>query len=112
MNYIDEIAVQIAKQLGDSDDEIDRMPMQDARLYHFYALLALTTGEHTTLENVHDAWSAWKASIDPDHRSLLPFDQLHPDTQELDRKYADAIRSVAVFIKAAPFVRAIVVSDG
>ena len=52
-------------------------------------------GTETTLENVHDAWSTWRDATRPDHPSLVPFAELAPDVQELDRKYADAIREVA-----------------
>jgi hypothetical protein len=93
MNYIDEIAVQIAQALDDPSP-----PQADMALYRIYALLALTTGIHTTLENVHDAWSAWEACLVPDHRSIVPFDQLTTEVQELDRKYANAIRMVAALL--------------
>lgn len=83
MNYIDAKAVAIAIRLGKHDP--------DMGLYRLYALLALTTGKATTLENVHDAWSAWRAATRPDHRSLVPFGLLPVDVQELDRKYMEAI---------------------
>jgi hypothetical protein len=44
---------------------------------------------------VHHAWSAWRAETKPDHRSLVPFEDLTPDVQELDSAYRDAIRAVA-----------------
>lgn len=60
-----------------------------------YALLVMTTGVSTTLEDVHDAWSIWQNYTQPDHRSLIPFDELTLEVQELDRKYMEAIHAVA-----------------
>jgi hypothetical protein len=40
---------------------------------------------------VHDAWSVWRNKTDPDHRSLIPFDDLTPEVQQLDSKYREAI---------------------
>ena len=85
MNYVSVIAGRLAAQMPGCSPDLLRM----------YALLVLTTGTETTLENVHDAWSAWRDASRPDHPSLIPFGELTPDVQELDRKYADAIREVA-----------------
>jgi hypothetical protein len=90
VNYIDEIAGSIG----------DLVPGNDIELLRLYALLVLTTGTDTSLENVHDAWSAWRAATRPDHPSLVPFAELSPQVQEYDRKYADAIREVAAALKA------------
>jgi hypothetical protein len=62
-----------------------------------YALLALTKGVETTLEDVHDAWAVWTATVRgrPDHRSLVPFDELDRETQEMDRIYMDGIHRAA-----------------
>jgi hypothetical protein len=43
----------------------------------------------------HDAWAVWRNTTRPDHPSLVPFDQLTPDVQELDRTYMDAIHRTA-----------------
>lgn len=64
-------------------------------LLKFYSLLVRTTGTNTTSADVHEAWSEWKAGIDPSHRSLIPFDDLTPEVQALDDKYRDAIRETA-----------------
>lgn len=77
----------------------DRLPVLEDRLLDLYTLLVLTTGEDTTLENVHDAWSLWKREIRPDHRSMIPFEGLKPEIQEMDRKYAEAIRATAASLK-------------
>lgn len=84
-NYIDEIATRLGVALDDCDDDLLRL----------YALLALVKGADTTEEDVHDAWAAWRAATHPTHRSLVPFDELTPEVQALDTKYAEAIRAVA-----------------
>jgi hypothetical protein len=87
LNYIDEIAAEIRRVMtGDtSPPELLRM----------YALLVLVTGERTTAENIHDAWSAWRVATRPEHRSLVPFRQLSSEVQALDDPYAAAICQVA-----------------
>lgn len=71
------------------------LPTLKPDLADMYALLVLTKGVNTTLEDVHDAWSVWRNRTFPEHRSLIPFKELAVDVQELDRKYADAIVRVA-----------------
>jgi hypothetical protein len=73
----------------------------DDRLAAAYAVLVLTTGQATTLENVHDAWSAWRAFSDrPDHDDLVPFQMLDAGTAEWDRPYRDDIRRLAAELEA------------
>jgi hypothetical protein len=77
-------------------DHLDEsIPGNDPDLLRLYALLALTKGQQTTLEDVHDAWALWRNTTRPDHPSLVPFDQLDPHVQELDRKYMQAIHAAA-----------------
>lgn len=71
------------------------VPDCDTDLLRLYALLALTSGVNTTLEQVHDAWALWRAGTPQGHPSLVPFGELSPEVQELDRPYAVAIRRVA-----------------
>ena len=94
MSYIDEIADRI-------NAELDSEPLSDEwrPLYRIYAVLALAKGTDTTLRDVHDAWSAYTAGTRPDHRSLIPFDDLTEDVQRLDTPYRDAIHSVALFLQ-------------
>lgn len=89
-NYIDQIANQILDVLGEV-----RLKEPEFHLYRLYAVLVLATGEQTTAEDVHDAWSAWCATVRPDHPSLKPFNELSRQTQELDRPYVEAIHAVA-----------------
>lgn len=91
MSYIEEVAEAIFREVRNDR----RIPEDERGLYLTYAVLALTVGEEVTRENVHDAWSAWKALGDGDHRSLRPFSELSPETQEEDEPYLRAIRSVA-----------------
>lgn len=85
MNYIDDITSRLAARLDDCPPDLLR----------FYALLVLIQGHCTSLEDVHDAWAAWRVATRPDHPSLVPFGVLTPEVQELDRKYRDAIHQVA-----------------
>lgn len=81
------------QQIKDALKELH--PRMDSELLDVYALLVLVKGEDVTLKDVHDAWSVWKNNIRPDHRSLIEFDELTPEVQALDQKYADSIRLVA-----------------
>lgn len=72
------------------------LPGLDPTLANLYALLALTKGEETSLEDVHDAWAIWTATTRGTHRSLIPFAELSPEVQELDRKYVDGIHRAAL----------------
>lgn len=78
-----------------TEDIISELPDLDYNLAQLYALLALTTGVNTSLENVHDAWAVWTQNSRPDHPSLIPFESLTAEVQELDREYRDAIVQVA-----------------
>ncbi len=70
-------------------------PGLDPDLAQLYALLALVKGVDTTLEDVHDAWALWRNATNPQHKSLVPFDELTLEVQELDREYMDAIHKAA-----------------
>jgi hypothetical protein len=94
MNYLDTIATTI-QLIADAD-------WQDALelpLYRNYALLALTKGEATTNEDVHNAWVAWASSTKPKHPSLIPYRDLTPEVQALDTPYTEAIRCVAAELR-------------
>jgi hypothetical protein len=68
-------------------------------LLDLYTLLVFTKGKDVTLKDVHDAWAIWKNNKMRDHRSLIPFDELTIEVQELDRSYADAIAETAIEIE-------------
>lgn len=84
-NYLTERAHHIARiTKGDAN--------KNTSLYLCYALLSYSKGLATTLEDVHHAWSAWtNLEGRSDHPSIIPFDQLTLEKQELDRPYMEAI---------------------
>lgn len=90
VNYLDRVAHAIG----------EHVPGCDLSLLRIYAVLALTKGQQVTLADVHHAWAAWRAATVPDHRSLIPFEELTPDVQGLDAPYAEAIAKVAAELAA------------
>jgi hypothetical protein len=101
VNYLTKIIARLRELAAEHGGKIE-----DDRLAAAYALLVLTTGQATTLENVHDAWSAWRAFSDrPDHPDLVPFRMLDAGTAEWDRPYRDDIRRVAAELEAARELR-------
>jgi len=91
MNYLDELAGEIAKEISP-----DVLPSADtSRLFRLYALLVLAKGTDVTAVDVHDAWSVWMLELDPGHRSIRPFEELDADTQASDEPYVAAIKAVA-----------------
>jgi hypothetical protein len=96
--YLDDIACRICWVENPSVYDISD---DDMVLYRIYAVLCLAKGEATTLEDVHDAWAAWRSGNLANHRSLVPFDQLTPAVQALDQPYVDAIHAVARELKGA-----------
>lgn len=71
------------------------LPGLEPELAQLYALLALTRGTDTSLREVHDAWALWRNTTDPAHRSLVPFVDLSPEVQDLDRQYQQGIHAAA-----------------
>lgn len=67
----------------------------EPELLRSYALLLLILGGNTEPRDVHDAWAVWRNSINPDHTSLVPYDDLSEDVQALDLPYLAAIREAA-----------------
>lgn len=92
MTYIDAVAEEVAGGVGDAYCDLDEY---DKLLYRIYAVLALSVGENVTLENVHDAWSAWAVTTTPHHRYAIWFKDLSEPVQEFDRPYAEAIAAAA-----------------
>jgi hypothetical protein len=97
MNYIDALA----RRIYDHGKPTNPPDESDMRLYRIYAVLALAKGKDTTLEDVHDAWSAWQADMMPDHRSLIPFAELSPQVQAYDQEYCDAIHACSSSVTEA-----------
>lgn len=72
------------------------MPDENAEeLLLLYAVLLRAKGTDITESDVHDAWSAWIASYDKDHESLVSYEELTPDVREQDGVFADAIQKAA-----------------
>ncbi len=90
MNYFQDVVDAIKIEIPDIADD----------LAPIYALLVLVKGEETSMEDVHDAWSAWTNPKRPDHKSLVWFDELTPEIQEYDRKYMNHIHDVARDLQA------------
>ncbi len=91
MTYLDELAIAIQHEVDPT-----KLPNEDtAPLFRLYAVLLLAKGVEVTVEDVHNAWSAWMIDKDPLHQSIRPFADLSPDVQREDQPYVDAIRSVA-----------------
>jgi hypothetical protein len=89
INYVDQIVAALAERLDDCEVDLLRL----------YALLVLVTGEHTTEQDAHDAWAAWRTATNPRHRLLVSFDHLPAEEQALNTPYADAIRAVAARLR-------------
>lgn len=89
-NYIRHIASKIRAKIDPSV-----LPNKGLdELFDTYAVLALAKGQAITDEDVHNAWSAWAAKFDPNNASLVPFDELPPETQQEDTRFTQAIREV------------------
>jgi hypothetical protein len=90
--YLDEIAAAIRTRIPDG-----RMPSADTDdLLQIYAVLARAKGTDVSCSDVHDAWSAWMSNRDPNHESLIPFDDLPDHVKSEDAVFADAIRAAAL----------------
>lgn len=91
MNYVEELAREVYSAAHPGRE----LPEEQARLYRLYGLLVLIAGQDVSSAHVHDAWVAWATEVMPDHRSLRPFAELSAEVREKDRRYVEAIRSVA-----------------
>ena len=59
------------------------------------ACVSASTGTPITNEAIHDAWSIWKNTIDNTHKSIIPYNKLSIEIQELDTPYTDAVNRAA-----------------
>lgn len=86
--YLDEIASAIREHIPE-----DCFPDGDPHeLLRLYAVLLRAKGSSVTQSDVHDAWAAWMAERKPEHKSLVPYEDLGEDLQDEDRVFAVAIR--------------------
>lgn len=91
LTYLDGLGARIRALVPKAD-----LPDENTRgLFRIYAVLMLAKGTAVTTEDVHNAWAAWMAGIDPDHEALVPFQDLGADVASDDEPYAQAIRAVA-----------------
>jgi hypothetical protein len=74
---------------------LTELPELNGHLADFYVLLVLTRGVNTTNRDVHDAWSVWAELTYTSHESLVPYQELSEEKQQLDTKYRDAIIRVS-----------------
>jgi hypothetical protein len=89
--YLDDLAAQIRSHIPN-----DRMPEGDAEdLLRAYAVLLRAKGAQVTLSDIHDAWAVWIAKRDPDHASLVSYENLPKEVQDQDRVFATAVRLAA-----------------
>ena len=91
LNYISAIARMLRSTIDDDllpDGPIDGLLLN-------YAIVVLSVGEETSARDVHNAWAAWMAAVDRNHKSLVPFESLDRATAMSDEPFAEAIRSVA-----------------
>lgn len=101
-NYVEKARKALAEELDweyipDLGDPLPKpLPDRYTPLLDLYTLLVFTKGTNCTLEDIHDAWSVWCNVEDkPYHKSLIPFNELTKEVQELDRKYCEAVIKVA-----------------
>jgi hypothetical protein len=81
MNYVEKVRSQLRIELEGLDKE----------LLELYTLLGVMLGTEVAKDYVHDAWSVWQNRKNPEHKSLVPFEELSPQIQDLDTKYVEAI---------------------
>ena len=84
MNYIEKIKKSLAEKINVENDLLD-----------LYTLIVFLKGKNATLEDIHNAWAIWRNNTKPDHKSLIPFDELSPEIKEMDREYTNAIIETA-----------------
>lgn len=101
--YLDLVADKIRSFVSE-----ERIPSENAEdLFLLYAVLLRTKGSEVTESDVHDAWSAWMANVDPDHESLVEYSELTPDVQDQDVTFASAIRKAAQELNYGPGSRSL-----
>jgi hypothetical protein len=89
MNYVQKFKEALGAEFGrcglDVDDD----------LLELYTLLGMMLGVNVRLRDVHEAWAVWRNRTNPQHKSLIPFDDLSKEVQDLDLPYCRVIRDVS-----------------
>lgn len=96
VTYVDTAREALLAEINKLPEEKRECPPELADLY---TVLVLTLGPLVTLADVHDAWAIWRSRTKPEHKDLVPFDQLSAGTQEWDRPYVVAIAAAARVVK-------------
>jgi hypothetical protein len=91
MTYLDADADLIRSHLPEGTD----VPEDSDSLFVLYAVLMRAKGPATQASDVHDAWSAWMAGIDPTHDSIRPYEDLPASVRDEDAPFLTAIRQAA-----------------
>lgn len=91
VTYLEKLAIEIREAV-----RADALPDGDTSgLFPIYAALLLAKGEEVTSEDVHNAWVAWMVDRGEKHTSMVPFEELPPETRAEDSPFLVAIRAVA-----------------
>lgn len=89
--YLDDIAAAIRARVPK-----DRMPAGNtAELFRLYAVLLRVKGRSVTRSDIHDVWSAWTASRDGEHVSLVKYEELPHSVKAEDEVFVVAVRQAA-----------------
>lgn len=91
MTYLDELGNRIRSLVEAAD-----LPKGDTHaLFRAYAVLMLAKGGNVSAADVHNAWVAWMSDREPNHASLVPFEELEAEVAAADWPFVEAIRAVA-----------------
>lgn len=88
LNYIQEVEKELSNHINSGKMMIS-----------MYALLVLTLGEDTTLEDVHNAWAIAMNKRMPEHWSIIPSEQLKEEVLLKDTNFRDAIHKTTRILK-------------
>jgi len=100
-NYYSRLREAVRTRILAADQNLTNDTPRLDHLIDLYTLVAADRGIYIDRESVHNAWAVWIATTNPDHPDLIPFDQLTPDRQALDERYAAAIRAAIRVMETA-----------
>lgn len=92
MTYLDQLASRIRAALPSTAS----VPEDANLLFLIYAVLVRSKGKSVTASDVHDAWSAWMTTQDPDHSALVEYDLLPAEVRAEDAPFLAAIQQVVM----------------
>jgi hypothetical protein len=88
VTYIDDVAANIRARVP-----VDLLPDGDTTLlFQVYAVLLLAKGADVSAADVHNAWTVWMQTLQPNHESLVRYEDLDRRLQASDQPFAEAIR--------------------